>query len=139
MPGKMLHTRLCAATEMAPTASLCHDDVLDGARLRRGRPGGGRVSGGGRLSDRRRPPGPGGREEAAGKTLGTDLLRGKYTLAQEPGSGTDLALGQMSSLLGSAVECVSAWPLVVRSVRRFVRHDLRPVRDRHLRRTAEVG
>jgi len=56
-PGKMLRTRLaarvacaldvvsasralvhaCAATEMAHTASLCHDDLIDGAIMRRGR------------------------------------------------------------------------------------------------------
>ncbi len=56
-PGKMLRTRLaeylahavrecshgdvivgCAATELVHTASLCHDDIIDGARLRRHRP-----------------------------------------------------------------------------------------------------
>ena len=58
LPGKMLRTRLaarlvahhvakgstttlaavCAATEMAHTASLCHDDVIDCAALRRAKP-----------------------------------------------------------------------------------------------------
>lgn len=58
MPGKMLRTRwagrlaesgelqvspgtiaaACAATEMAHTASLCHDDVIDGGFLRRQQP-----------------------------------------------------------------------------------------------------
>jgi len=58
MPGKMLRTRwaarlaesgglrvspgtiaaACAATEMAHTASLCHDDVIDGGFLRRRQP-----------------------------------------------------------------------------------------------------
>jgi len=58
MPGKMLRTRwaarlaesgelpvapgtivhVCAATEMAHTASLCHDDVIDGGFLRRQQP-----------------------------------------------------------------------------------------------------
>lgn len=57
VPGKMLRTRFaawlaeyglvtigfrsltcaCAATEMAHTASLCHDDVIDGGLLRRHR------------------------------------------------------------------------------------------------------
>jgi len=58
LPGKMLRTRLasrfvdhgvarvalpalervCAATELAHTASLCHDDVIDGAFIRRSQP-----------------------------------------------------------------------------------------------------
>ena len=58
LPGKMLRTRLaarlaagetraadpqtlpivCAATEMAHTASLCHDDVIDGGLIRRRQP-----------------------------------------------------------------------------------------------------
>jgi geranylgeranyl pyrophosphate synthase len=58
LPGKMLRTHLadcllrfstaavdprwitqgCAATEMIHTASLCHDDVIDGGAIRRGRP-----------------------------------------------------------------------------------------------------
>jgi len=65
MPGKMLRTRwaarlaesggmeadpativhACAATEMAHTASLCHDDVIDGGFLRRQQPALWRVMG----------------------------------------------------------------------------------------------
>lgn len=242
-PGKMLRTRLagrlisaapvkmsrgsveriCAATEMVHTASLCHDDVIDGGILRRERPALWRVtttSGavligdillceamrlvidteGGRyirlfvekthevcsteaeqelfLRDKvldaetceriaRGKTGPlfavighvcGGEdsgrvaaleeagyqigtayqladdlldqcgdEESAGKTLGTDRGRRKFTLAQESASGGRAVEKRIGELCRGALGCVEGWPDLCKGMAAFFAHDLQPV------------
>lgn len=226
MPGKMLRTRMaarlhaalpglvpdttlmqaCTAVEMVHTASLCHDDVIDGAVMRRGRPSlwqSSSVSGAvlvgdmllcdavgvlveveggryivpliekirqvctaeaqqelvyrGKALDRetclriaRRKTGPlfaflgqlcggtrealaealeqacynigtayqladdvldiTGSEDVAGKTLRTDLTRGKFTLSQDGPDGPAATYQDVENLLHAGVELLAPWP-----------------------------
>ena len=241
-PGKMLRTRLaarlaaegaarlghrflaniCAATEIIHTASLCHDDLIDNGRVRRGRPtfwrstrpsaavlvgdillcdairllidtdGGRYVSAfvektrevcageaeqelrmrGGRPDEAtllrlaRMKTGPlfafvamaaggddaelsaaleeagycigtayqladdlldvCGDERSAGKTLGTDALRRKFTLPQASQQAARERIGAQCS---AAVECLNTWPRARRAVTLFLSCDLQPVFD----------
>ncbi len=242
-PGKMLRTRLavrvacaldatsddlalvhsCAATEMAHTASLCHDDLIDGAIMRRGRPAIWRVAGPAQavltgdillceaidmlievgdprlvqdfvaklretcaaeaeheLRMRHGPadptactrvargktgplfafpltvlaPGqPGlsraleqagyhigtayqladdlldvtGCEASVGKTLGTDLLRGKPTLASALGEDADTLRDRIAQWGRSALNLLSPWPSAAQALHQFFAVDLQPV------------
>ena len=248
LPGKMLRTRLgarlvvrgvgagdletvqhaCAAIELAHTASLCHDDVMDNALLRRAQPALWRSAGasgailvgdgllceamelillGGRgrnirafvakvrevvaaeteqellwrggpvdedtcLRLARGKTGPpfafvaqtcGGRdaklsaalaesgyrlgtayqladdlldvtgdERAAGKTLGTDAARGKFTLPQDDGPGGRRTRRRVAELCGGALSCLQAHPQAREAVVDFLREDFQPVLSRHL-------
>jgi len=249
MPGKMLRTRLaarliergagaedpsiaaniCAAVELAHTASLCHDDVIDNAEVRRGMPSlwcitgasgavlvgdlllceamdlilhtesGKHLSGfldklrqvvvaeargellrGTALDEAaclkvaREKTGPlfafaaggcGGRDEelataleeagycigtayqladdlldrigdedTAGKTLGTDALRGKFTLAGD-GEESIITLCQaVQDLLESATRCLERWEAAAGAVRRYLSEDIHPLLQRLLDR-----
>jgi len=244
-PGKMLRTwlaarllvggdlsvnreavaRACAATEIAHTATLCHDDVIDNAAMRRSRPTVWKTLGpseaillgdlllcdavrlileveGGRYTDlflskvsevcareaehetrllghpldvetclrlARGKTGPlfafaayvcggseaplcsaleeagyrigtayqladdlldlTGSEEVAGKTLGTDLERGKFTLAQAA-DGRRLAIEHVGRLCRSASDCLGQWPEVQRALETFIAQELQPVLER---------
>jgi geranylgeranyl pyrophosphate synthase len=248
LPGKMLRSRLaarltaggaapvdrrtlrhaCAATELVHTASLCHDDVVDNAVIRRARPAlwqttgasaailigdlllcealelvmeveGGRlmpafvakvrevirteveqelllrgrrvdegecirvargktgplfalvarVCGGGEagLSEALEEAGYRigtayqladdlldvmGDEGVAGKTLGTDSVRRKYTLPLCGADGWRIARDHAGALCESALKRLEAHPAARRAVAEFLRRDLQPVLDRHL-------
>ena len=212
--------RLCAAVEMVHTASLCHDDVIDNAPVRRSRPalwrrtsasgavligdllmceaidllleveGGrylapfvsklrevcateaeqelrlrgqrldeatclriargktgplfaflGRVCGGGHASLARALEEAGyrvgaayqladdlldcvGDADIAGKTLGTDCSRRKFTLASQGGRRLR---ERMSELCRSAVTDLSPWPAAMEGLERFLEEDVRPL------------
>jgi len=241
-PGKMLRTRLaarlaaegaarldprtlataCAATEIIHTASLCHDDLIDNGRVRRGRPAfwrftspsaavlvgdillcdalhlltdadGGRYllaliektkevcaaeaeqelkTRGGRPDEStllrlaRMKTGPlfafvamaaggddpelssaleeagyrigtayqladdlldvCGNERSAGKTLGTDSLRRKFTLPQASiADARERVIAQCTA----GVDCLSPWPQASRALTLFLSCDLKPVFD----------
>jgi len=243
LPGKMLRTRLagrllngspppdgleaaCAATELVHTASLCHDDVIDNATVRRGRPSLWKVtspSGAVLLGDlllceamdllavpapspylrdflgkvrqiidaeteqelllrgreidaeaclrlARDKTGPlfafvaraaGGPdaalaaaleeagyrigtayqladdlfdviagEDQAGKTLGTDRARGKFTLAQGEGGAAETTR-RVTDLCRSALAGLDGWPRHRAGLARYLVEDLQPVFDSH--------
>jgi octaprenyl-diphosphate synthase len=241
-PGKMLRTRLaarlagtargasqvcierlCAAVEIVHTASLCHDDIVDNAQVRRGRPSAPMalgVSGALLVGDllfceaidlvtgteegaylpsflakaaevvrseaqqelvyrgkdldeatclrlARGKTGPlfafaasicGGRDEAltaaleqagydvgtayqaaddmldvfgdereAGKTLGTDRLRGKTTLAQKGDGARKASREHVRRLCASALDRLASYPPAREALREYLRSDFQPV------------
>jgi len=249
MPGKMLRSRLaarliergsgaedpsivadiCAAVELAHTASLCHDDVIDSAEVRRGMPSLWCITGAsgavlvgdlllceamglmvhtesgkhlpgfldklrqvvvaeargellrGTPSDEatcldlaRGKTGPlfafaaggcgGGDEElaaalqeagycigtayqladdlldrigdedTAGKTLGTDALRGKFTLAGDGEDNIAALCRAIQDLLESATGCLARWEAAVDAVRCYIAEDIHPLLQRLLDR-----
>lgn len=243
-PGKMLRTRLaaylvcatgveaseeltaaCVGTELIHTASLCHDDIIDRAEVRRGRPALWRVDGPtvavllgdmliceafaqvashcgdrhvrafaacvqevcraeaeqelllGRQLDEatylrmaRSMTGPlfafpacvcggedpalgaaleeagyrigaayqvaddlldvAGSEQSAGKTLGTDATRRKFTLAGATPDGGERARRRVVELCGSALQVLEPWPAVRGALNEFYAAELQPVFDR---------
>ena len=70
-----------------------------------------------------------GDEDEAGKTLGTDALRRKFTLAQSPGG--DLKQ-HVHDLCTSAAGCVAAWPEASKAVHTYLVRDIGPVLQRLL-------
>jgi octaprenyl-diphosphate synthase len=68
-----------------------------------------------------------GDENMAGKTLGTDGKRGKFTLAQRSDNGRERIVGHIERLCGAALECVVAWPGVRDGLHQFFALDLQPV------------
>jgi len=68
-----------------------------------------------------------GSAAVAGKTLGTDCSRRKFTLAQEPERGAGQLRDYISELSRSAVRLLSPWPAAMTGLERFLESDLRPV------------
>jgi geranylgeranyl pyrophosphate synthase len=73
-----------------------------------------------------------GSEEVAGKTLHTDELRQKYTVAREAGDNGVEAAGLVWNMLKSALALLSPWPLYQKGLSDFLVQDLQPVLDSYL-------
>ncbi len=71
-----------------------------------------------------------GKPETAGKTLGTDRSRGKWTLPLAEGCGADLTARHVRALLEAAVESAAPWPPAREAVRTYVDEDLVPAMER---------
>lgn len=69
-------------------------------------------------------------EEEAGKTLGTDAERNKYTLACGDGEGPEVLMNHVRELTRGAAECLAPWPDRQRAVMEFLQSDLQPVWSR---------
>ncbi len=70
-------------------------------------------------------------EPEAGKTLGTDEARGKFTLPQAPGGGVDATREHIRELCNSAVASLGDWPDRQAGFAQFITDDLLPVLRRH--------
>lgn len=68
-----------------------------------------------------------GCDEIAGKTLGTDLDRGKFTISQNLEKAKDLVLRHILEQSESALHCLGKWPHVREAVNDFLASDLQPV------------
>ncbi len=68
-----------------------------------------------------------GAECTVGKTLGTDLIRGKFTLPQISDAGERVARESINNLCLSAVELLNDYPKARKGLTEFLRHDLGPV------------
>ncbi len=68
-----------------------------------------------------------GNEGVSRKTLGTDLKRHKFTLAQLPRKGQSLVKEQITGLCASALDCLAAWPGMRDALVEFLEFDLQPV------------
>ena len=73
-----------------------------------------------------------GTECTAGKTLGTDLARGKCTLPQITGDGERTATESISELCSSAVELLDDYPKPREGLRDFLLDDFQPVLEQTL-------
>ncbi len=72
-----------------------------------------------------------GREDVAGKTLGTDRARGKFTLASASGEGRHALKRHIADQFESGLECLRQWPGPRDALARFVSCDLIPLFDRY--------
>lgn len=70
-------------------------------------------------------------EQEAGKTLGTDQARGKFTLPQSPEGGVDATREHIRELCSSAVASLGDWPDRQTGLAQFITDDLLPVFRRH--------
>jgi heptaprenyl diphosphate synthase len=70
-------------------------------------------------------------EQEAGKTLGTDQARGKFTLPQAPDGGVDATREHIRELCSSAVASLGDWPDRQTGLVRFITDDLLPVFRQH--------
>ncbi len=70
-----------------------------------------------------------GDEADLAKTLGTDRIRGKFTLPQIPGRGCIRVHEHVSIWCGSALDCVDEYPDIRNGLERFLTLDLQPVLD----------
>lgn len=70
-----------------------------------------------------------GSEEVAGKTLGTDLSRGKFTIPLDQENVTDFVLERVLKLSESALNCLNNWPSTREALADFFTVDLQPVFD----------
>ncbi len=73
-----------------------------------------------------------GTECTVGKTLGTDSIRGKYTLPQIGDAGERTARESISELCVSAVGLLNDYPQTREGLVEFLRHDLQPVLEQTL-------
>jgi len=80
-----------------------------------------------------------GDEGVAGKTLGTDSVRRKYTLPLSGAGGGRITRLYVGELCESALACLEAYPEARAAVMGFLRCDLRPVLDRHLDAIVELA
>ncbi len=71
-----------------------------------------------------------GDEKSCGKTLGTDVARRKFTLAQSFREDPGALVTQIRKLCLSALACVGAWPGARKGLDRFLSDDLQPVFER---------
>ena len=74
-----------------------------------------------------------GKGEVAGKTLGTDVRRRKFTVATVSDEGERIVQEQIPELYASALECLEPWPSARRGLEDFLAGDLQPVLDRYFR------
>ncbi len=65
-----------------------------------------------------------GVEAEAGKTLGSDMARGKFTLPYPGASGVDFARNRIPVLCNAALRALSGWPAVCDGAREFLGCDL---------------
>ena len=70
-----------------------------------------------------------GSEASAGKTLGTDACRRKFTLANSSSDGRETARRRVIELCGSALEVLAPWPGTQKALGDFYAGDLQPVFD----------
>jgi geranylgeranyl pyrophosphate synthase len=68
-----------------------------------------------------------GREESAGKTLGTDAARHKVTLVTAGPDGQARARRHVKTLCRGALDCLAPWPAARNGVEEFLSHDLLPL------------
>jgi hypothetical protein len=68
-----------------------------------------------------------GNETHAGKTLGTDQRRGKFTLAGEGKDEQDVLHSEVHRLCESAVRQLAGWPQAEQAVGRYLAEDIRPL------------
>ncbi len=73
-----------------------------------------------------------GSETVTGKTLGTDRLRRKHTLARADSDGWDLTRGHIQRLCTLAIAQVADRPEAKRGLMQFIQEDLMPVLNRSL-------
>lgn len=71
-----------------------------------------------------------GDARVAGKTLGTDSRRRKFTLAATARHGQKGARERITELCGLALEHLDSWPCAQTAVDAFFVRDLQPVLDR---------
>ncbi len=70
-----------------------------------------------------------GNEEQAGKTLGTDEKRDKFTLPQISPDGVELSRRHVERLFSEAAEVVDAWPPARQAVEDFLARDFGSLRE----------
>jgi len=80
-----------------------------------------------------------GTEEAAGKSLGTDRARGKFTLPRAGEDGCGGARRLIGQLCRSATEHLAAYPYVRCGIEAFLSCDLEPILTRHLGRRIKLS
>lgn len=77
-----------------------------------------------------------GQEDAAGKTLGTDLSRGKYTLPQ---GGMGITREHVADLCLGALEALRAWPELRNCFGEFIVCDIQPLLKEQLDVSLEIA
>ena len=70
-----------------------------------------------------------GDEQLCGKTLGSDLQRGKFTLPQSMGTPQTI-YEKISELCISALDTLDEWPEVRNGLKQFIKYDLQSTFDR---------